>query len=82
MLNEREIELLRQKKTMKEGKIDLDELKGFSKNIMESPNIGGYNFLLTPSPAPGVDASPFTTWGTIDSTPLRLDLDTPLQGGN
>ncbi|CAN6178024.1 unnamed protein product [Urochloa humidicola] len=35
----------------------------------------GYNFVRTPSPAPGVDESPFMTWGEIDGTPLRLDPD-------
>ncbi|KAJ1690869.1 hypothetical protein LUZ63_015024 [Rhynchospora breviuscula] len=35
----------------------------------------GYSFVKTPSPAPGVDESPFMTWGEIEGTPLRLDLD-------
>ncbi|XP_042393021.1 splicing factor ESS-2 homolog [Zingiber officinale] len=35
----------------------------------------GYSFVRTPSPAPGVDESPFMTWGEIDGTPLRLDLE-------
>ncbi|KAM3211909.1 hypothetical protein ACQJBY_065173 [Aegilops geniculata] len=35
----------------------------------------GYSFVKTPSPAPGVDESPFMTWGEIDGTPLRLDPD-------
>ena len=35
----------------------------------------GYNVLATPSYIPGVDASPFMTWGDIESTPLRLDAD-------
>jgi protein DGCR14 len=34
-----------------------------------------YSFVRTPSPAPGVDESPFMTWGQIDGTPLRLDPD-------
>ncbi|KAK9676646.1 hypothetical protein RND81_11G090900 [Saponaria officinalis] len=42
----------------------------------------GYSFVRTPSPAPGVDESPFITWGEIEGTPLRLDLeDTPLDIG-
>ncbi|KAG4952809.1 hypothetical protein JHK87_038403 [Glycine soja] len=42
----------------------------------------GYSFVKTPSPAPGVDESPFITWGEIEGTPLRLDLeDTPLDIG-
>ncbi|OAY73492.1 protein DGCR14 [Ananas comosus] len=35
----------------------------------------GYSFVKTPSPAPGVDESPFMTWGEIEGTPLRLDLE-------
>ncbi|KAG6506466.1 splicing factor ESS-2 homolog [Zingiber officinale] len=35
----------------------------------------GYSFVRTPSPAPGVDESPFMTWGEIEGTPLRLDLE-------
>ncbi|XP_074272855.1 uncharacterized protein LOC141596547 [Silene latifolia] len=42
----------------------------------------GFSFVRTPSPAPGVDESPFITWGEIEGTPLRLDLeDTPLDIG-
>ncbi|KAK7320271.1 hypothetical protein VNO77_29595 [Canavalia gladiata] len=42
----------------------------------------GYSFVKTPSPAPGVDESPFITWGEIEQTPLRLDPeDTPLDIG-
>lgn len=33
----------------------------------------GYGFVATPSPAPGVDMSPITTWGRIDGTPMLLD---------
>ncbi|XP_052074632.1 splicing factor ESS-2 homolog isoform X2 [Mytilus californianus] len=39
----------------------------------ESPQINGYGFVGTPSPAPGVDESPLMTWGEIESTPFRLD---------
>ncbi|KAL0560167.1 hypothetical protein IC582_000563 [Cucumis melo] len=42
----------------------------------------GYSFVQTPSPAPGVDESPFITWGEIEGTPLRLDPeDTPIDIG-
>ena len=34
-----------------------------------------YSYVATPSPRPGVDASPFMTWGDIASTPMRLDAD-------
>ncbi|KAE8732743.1 putative WRKY transcription factor [Hibiscus syriacus] len=42
----------------------------------------GYSFVRTPSPAPGVDESPFITWGEIEGTPLRLEPeDTPIDIG-
>ena len=42
----------------------------------------GYSFVKTPSPAPGVDESPFITWGEIEGTPLRLEPeDTPIDIG-
>lgn len=43
---------------------------------------GSYSYVATPSPAPGVDASPFMTWGDIEGTPLRLEAeDTPVSIG-
>lgn len=44
----------------------------------------GYSYVATPSPAPGVEESPFMTWGEIEGTPLRLETeDTPVGiGGN
>ncbi|KAF8082049.1 hypothetical protein N665_0850s0001 [Sinapis alba] len=42
----------------------------------------GYSFVRTPSPAPGLDESPFITWGEIEGTPMRLDPeDTPIDIG-
>ncbi|KAL7132905.1 hypothetical protein ABFS83_12G106400 [Erythranthe nasuta] len=42
----------------------------------------GYSFVKTPSPVPGVDESPFITWGEIEGTPLRLEAeDTPTDIG-
>ncbi|CAH2054570.1 unnamed protein product [Thlaspi arvense] len=42
----------------------------------------GYSFVRTPSPAPGLDESPFITWGEIEGTPMRLDAeDTPIDIG-
>ncbi|XP_076884287.1 uncharacterized protein LOC143533352 [Bidens hawaiensis] len=42
----------------------------------------GYSFVKTPSPAPGVDESPFITWGEIEGTPLRLEPEeTPVDIG-
>ncbi|KJE97315.1 nuclear protein Es2 [Capsaspora owczarzaki ATCC 30864] len=39
----------------------------------ETPRVGGHSFLSTPTPVPGVDATPMMTWGMIDGTPFRLD---------
>ncbi|KAF8091525.1 hypothetical protein N665_0444s0039 [Sinapis alba] len=42
----------------------------------------GFSFVRTPSPAPGLDESPFITWGEIEGTPMRLDPeDTPIDIG-
>lgn len=38
-----------------------------------SPRVNGFGFVVTPSPAPGPEAMPAMTWGTIDGTPFRLD---------
>ena len=38
-----------------------------------APQVRGYSFMATPSPAPRVDASPMMTWGEIEGTPFRLD---------
>ncbi|CAH1801767.1 unnamed protein product [Owenia fusiformis] len=59
-----------------QGKIGVD-----GKEILpqQSPRVNGYGFVGTPSPAPGVDASPFMTWGEIEGSPFRLDAsDTPI----
>ncbi|XP_076041055.1 ess-2 splicing factor homolog [Oratosquilla oratoria] len=61
----------------KEGKVGVDG-KELGK---ETPRINGYNFVRTPSPAPGVDASPLMTWGEVEGTPFQLDgSQTPLLG--
>lgn len=42
----------------------------------KTPRVGGYGFVLTPSPAPGdgvVGESPFMTWGKVEGTPVLLD---------
>lgn len=63
-------------------KYDLEELRrtppqqqlgGYIESGKRSEN--GFSFVRTPSPAPGVDESPFITWGEIEGTPLRLDED-------
>jgi len=46
---------------------------------MASPKVNGYSFIMTPSPAPGVESSPLMTWGNIEGTPLLLDpASTPI----
>lgn len=72
---------------------DGDKLKKYDlEDLRKTPNPfyvesskkadNGYNFVKTPSPAPGVDESPFITWGEIEGTPLRLEPeDTPVDIG-
>lgn len=57
---------------------DLEELRKTPNQFYAESSkeaVKGYSFVKTPSPAPGVDESPFMTWGEIEGTPLRLDLD-------
>ncbi|KAJ9169957.1 hypothetical protein P3X46_018097 [Hevea brasiliensis] len=69
----------------KAKKYDLEDLrKTPNKFYVESGKKAenGYSFVRTPSPAPGVDESPFITWGEIEGTPLRLEPeDTPIDIG-
>ncbi|XP_068224279.1 splicing factor ESS-2 homolog [Palaemon carinicauda] len=59
----------------KEGKVGVDG-KELGK---DTPKFNGYSFVSAPSPVPGVDASPFMTWGEVDGTPIQLDGNqTPL----
>ncbi|KAL2464965.1 DGCR14-related [Abeliophyllum distichum] len=66
-------------------KYDLDDLRKTPNRFYaesEKKAENGYNFVKTPSPAPGVDESPFITWGEIEGTPLRLEPeDTPIDIG-
>ncbi|CAI9090151.1 OLC1v1024860C1 [Oldenlandia corymbosa var. corymbosa] len=66
-------------------KYDLEDLrKTPNKFYVESEKKAenGYSFVRTPSPAPGVDESPFITWGEIEGTPVRLEPeDTPIDIG-
>lgn len=61
---------------------DLEDLRRTPQTLEIIPKgglAGGYSFVATPSPAPGVDESPFMTWGEIEGTPLRLETeDTPV----
>ncbi|KAL8150983.1 hypothetical protein V2J09_020791 [Rumex salicifolius] len=69
----------------KSRRYDLEDLrKTPTKFYVESEKKAknGYNYVKTPSPAPGVDESPIITWGEIEGTPLRLDPeDTPFDIG-
>lgn len=49
------------------GKVDVT---GREIGAAKAPALG---LVCTPSPAPGVDESPFMTWGEIEGTPFRLD---------
>lgn len=66
-------------------KYDLEDLRKTPNPFYVESNKkadNGYNFVRTPSPAPGVDESPFITWGEIEGTPLRLEPeDTPIDIG-
>ncbi|KAJ8939718.1 hypothetical protein NQ314_011004 [Rhamnusium bicolor] len=45
----------------------------------DTPKIGGFSFVRSPSPSPTLLGSPLMTWGEIEGTPFRLDgSDTPL----
>lgn len=65
---------------------DLEDLRktpqlvlGDSTKDDSNKGTAGYSYVRTPSPAPGVDESPFITWGEIEGTPLRLETeDTPV----
>ncbi len=72
-------QILEMRKAEREGgKVDLLDLLGGPKTA-PSPQVRGYGFVATPSPAPGVDMSPMMTWGRLDGTPLLLDpTSTPL----
>ncbi|KAJ4839701.1 hypothetical protein Tsubulata_051447 [Turnera subulata] len=68
----------------KAKKYDLEDLRRTPDQFyVESKKAeNGYSFVKTPSPAPGVDGSPFITWGEIEGTPLRLEPeDTPIDIG-
>lgn len=54
---------------------------GLAPSVPASPRVGGYGFMVTPSPAPGVDDdAPMFTWGAVDGTPLLLHDVDPIPG--
>jgi protein DGCR14 len=69
----------------KAKKYDLEDLRRMPERLYVETGKkadDGYSFVRTPSPAPGVDESPFITWGEIEGTPLRLEPeDTPIDIG-
>ncbi|KAK1328546.1 hypothetical protein QTO34_012119 [Cnephaeus nilssonii] len=54
----------------KQGKVGPD---GKELIPQESPRVGGFGFVATPSPAPGVNESPLMTWGEVENTPVRVE---------
>jgi protein DGCR14 len=64
---------------------DLEDLKKTPHKFYvesEKKTNDGYRYVKTPSPAPGIDESPFITWGEIEGTPMRLDAEeTPIDIG-
>lgn len=63
------------KAVMHSGKFGHD---GKELEVAMTPRVNGYGFVATPSPAPGVEDSPFMTWGEIEGTPFQLTNETPL----
>ncbi|XP_050300399.1 splicing factor ESS-2 homolog [Anthonomus grandis grandis] len=69
-------ELAKTQAKVLDGKIGVD-----GKELLkpETPKIGGFSLVRTPSPSPSVLGTPLMTWGEIEGTPFRLDgSDTPL----
>ena len=58
---------------------DLDRIRSSQPRgvgaVVESPRVGGFGFVATPSPMPGVDTDPVMTWGDIAATPQILHSD-------
>ncbi|CAG9770880.1 unnamed protein product [Ceutorhynchus assimilis] len=69
-------ELAKNQAKILDGKIGVD---GKEMLKPETPKIGGFSLVRTPSPSPSVLGTPLMTWGEIEGTPFRLDgSDTPL----
>jgi hypothetical protein len=52
---------------------DTPSSEGSSTPAASSAAADSYSVLATPSFTPGVEDSPFMTWGELEGTPLRLD---------
>lgn len=49
---------------------------GSAPSALNRPSMGApYDVLATPSFEPGVEASPFVTWGEIEATPMRIEAE-------
>lgn len=70
-------------KTNAKSNVEKIGLDGLTQQ-QEMPQIRGFGFVKTPSPAPSIiDSSPLMTWGEIEGTPFRLDAsDTPLRSSS
>ncbi|ERL86930.1 splicing factor ESS-2 homolog [Dendroctonus ponderosae] len=69
-------ELAKTQAKVLDGKIGVD---GKELQKPETPRVGGFRLIRSPSPSPSLLASPLMTWGEIEGTPFRLDGgDTPL----
>ncbi|KAJ8917401.1 hypothetical protein NQ315_002425 [Exocentrus adspersus] len=69
-------ELAKTQAKVLDGKIGVD---GKELLKVDTPKIGGFGFVRSPSPSPSLLGSPLMTWGQIEGTPFRLDgSDTPL----
>ncbi|CAL8081643.1 unnamed protein product [Orchesella dallaii] len=61
-----------------DGKVGVD---GKEITAGQTPSVNGFKYVRTPSPTPGVEDTPFLTWGEIEGAPFRLDAsDTPVSG--
>ena len=65
--------LVAAKKEADSGKVGIDGKKLVDPK--STPNVNGYKMLRLDNPTPQMnpDASPFMTWGEVESTPYRLD---------
>ena len=69
--------------TTSEGDDGSHEARGGNLPTITTTTTNEYAILSTPSFDPGVDASPFMTWGEIEATPMRIEdgEDVPFVGG-